>query len=149
MNERDVFRKTERLLHNYRHNLSQLEVLVSKLADIESRGDIHAQDYTGRLKSGAGDADPVSCHVQRILDIEHRISVLERYTVPITMLHADLRRSPDGMNRHYIIILEGFYMEGLPLTRLLEQTRWSRNTFYSRRFYLVGLAAEYLGFKAD
>ncbi len=149
MNRRGIFGKTERLLHNYHHNLTQLGVLFGELTDMQSRGDIHAQDYTGRLKSGAGDADPVSSYVQRILTLEHRISVLERYTMPITRLHADLRRYPEGMNRHYQTILEDFYFGGLPLTRLLELTGWSRSTFYSRRLFLVEIAAEYLGFKAD
>ena len=144
MKKRDTFRRTERALYTYQHNLSQLEVLSAELRDMQSRGDIHAQDYTGRLKSGAGDADPVSSYVQRILTLERRISVLERYTRPVTKLRLDLRASSDTMSRHYLTILEDFYFGGLPLTRLLELTRWSRSTFYSRRLSLVNIAADYL-----
>ena len=141
------FRKVERCLFHYRVNKSRLEQIMSELEELQKAGDVHAQDYTGRMKTSASNADPVSSYVHKVLTLEHRISVLERYTVPMTQLLDDLQHSPDSMSRHYQQILKLFYFGGLTVSGVLEITRWNRNTFYSRRHSLINLAADYLFIK--
>ena len=144
MRKRDTFRKTEYCLYHYRKNLLTIDMLRSELAELLSTGDVHAQDYTGRMNTGAGNADPVSSYVCKVLTLEHRISVLEKYTAPITQLLDDLQHSADNMSRHYLQILEYFYFGGLTVSRILEKTGWNRNTFYSRRHSLVSIAVGYI-----
>ena len=144
MKGRDPFRKTEKILHGYRLNCARLEHLRVELEELRNAGDVRVQDYSGRMSAGAGNANPVDTYVQKILTLEHRISVLERYTLPIARLHDDLRRSRDNMSRHCLRILEGYYFGGLTVSRMLEITRWSKSTFYSRRLSLVSLAVGYV-----
>ena len=144
MRKRDTFRKTEYCLYHYRKNLVTLDMLRSELAELLSTGDVHVQDYTGRMNTSAGNADPVNAYTHKLLTLEHRISVLEKYTAPITQLLDDLQHSADTMSRHYLQILEYFYFAGLTVSRVLEKTHWNRNTFYSRRLSLVNLAVEYI-----
>jgi len=141
MRKRDMYRKTEQCLYNYRTNLARLELLRSEVEELTNTGDIHVQDYGGRVNSSAVHADPVNRYVHKLLTLEHRISVLERYTRPITLLLENLQQDTDNMSRHYLRILEYFYFGRLPVSRILEITRWNRNTFYSRRHSLVMLAA--------
>ena len=149
MRKRDTFRMTERCLYHYRKNLLTIDMLRSEIAELLSTGDVHAQDYSGRMNTSAGNADPVNAYTHKLLMLEHRISVLERYTAPITQLLDDLERSTDNMSRHYLQILECFYFGGLTVSRMLEKTRWNRNTFYSRRHSLVSLAVGYIFRKKD
>ena len=144
MRKRDAFRRTEYCLYHYRKNLVTLDMLRSEIAELLSTGDVHAQDYTGRMNTDAGNADPVSSYVCKVLTLEHRISVLEKYTAPITQLLDDLQHSTDNMSRHYLQILKLFYFGGLTVSRILEKTHWNRNTFYSRRHSLVSLAVGYI-----
>ena len=140
----DPFRKIEKILHNYRLNCARLEYLRIELEELRRAGDVRVQDYSGRLSAGAGNANPVDTYVQKILTLEHRISVLEKYTAPIARLHEDLRMSTDTMSRNYLCILEDYYLGGLTVSRILELTHWNKSTFYSRRLYLVSLAAGYV-----
>ena len=144
MRKRDTFRMTERCLYHYRKNLLTIDMLRSEIEELQSTGDVHAQDYSGRMNTSAGNADPVSSYVCKVLTLEHRISVLEKYTAPITQLLDDLQHSADNMSRHYLQILEYFYFGGLTVSRILEKTGWNRNTFYSRRHSLVSLAVGYI-----
>ena len=136
-------RHVERCLRGYRKNTALLEELRAELDGLNSTSDIHAQDYSGRLIAGAGGADPVGSYVQRKLNLEHRISVLESYTEPVRQLRDDLLRSTDMASRNMQTILEQHYLAGVPMTRLLEVTGWNRSTFYSRRLSLVTLAVGY------
>ena len=140
----DTYRKAESCLYHYRKHLVILDTLRAELEELRNTGDIHAQDYTGRMNTSAGNADPVNAYTHKILTLEHRILVLERYTAPITQLLDDLQHSTDNMSRHYLQILKLHYFGGLTVSRLLEKTRWNRNTFYSRRYSLVGLAVRYV-----
>ena len=143
MREIDGYRVAEKCLRGYKINTARLEQLRAELIDIQEGTDIHAQDYSGRVMSGAGGADPVSSYVQRKLNIEHRISVLERYTEPVRKLREDLQRSTDTASRNMLVVLEQHYIGSVPMTRLLEVTGWNRSTFYSRRLSLVTLAVSY------
>ena len=143
MKERDTFRKVERYLRDYQINTARLDELRAELKELQAGSDIHAQDYSGRVMMGAGGADPVGAYVQKVLNLEHRISVLERYTLPVHQLREDLQRSTDGGSRHMLLILEQHYISGVPMTRLLEVTGWNRSTFYSRRLSLITLAVSY------
>ena len=105
MKSGDQFRRTEKILHNYRLNCARLECLRSELEELRRAGDVRVQDYSGRLSAGSSNANPVDVYVQKILTLEHRISVLEKYTAPIAQLHEDLRYSTDSMSRHYLRIL--------------------------------------------
>ena len=140
----DQFRKTEKILHGYRLNCARLGYLRIELEELRRAGDVRVQDYSGRLSAGISNSNPVDTYVQKILTLEHRISVLERYTVPIARLHKDLRNSMHTMSRHYMCILESFYFGGLTVSRMLELTHWNKSTFYSRRLSLVGLAVSYI-----
>ena len=140
----DQFRRTEKILHNYRLNCARLEHLRIEIEELCRAGDVRVQDYSGRMSAGISNANPVDTYVQKILTLEHRISVLERYTAPIVRLYEDLRNSADTMSRKYLRILEYFYFGGQTVSRILELTRWSKSTFYSRRLSLVGLAVSYI-----
>ncbi len=140
----DQFGRIEKILHNYRLNCARLEYLRSELEELRHAGDVRVQDYSGRLAAGSGNANPVDTYVQKILTLEHRISVLEKYTAPVSRLHDDLRKSTDTMCKHYLRILEYFYFGGLPVSRVLEITHWNKNTFYSRRISLISLAVDYV-----
>ena len=140
----DQFRRTEKILHGYRLNYARLEYLKAELEELRSAGDVRVQDYSGRMSAGADNANPVDTYVQKILTLEHRISVLERYTAPIAQLHEDLRKSTDSMSRNYLRILEYYYFGGLTVSRILELIHWNKSTFYSRRLSLVNLAAGYI-----
>jgi len=131
-------------LHNYRLNCARLESLRVELEELRRAGDVRVQDYSGRMSAGAGNANPVDTYVQKILTLEHRISVLERYTDPVSRLHEDLRKSTDTMSKHYLRILEWYYFGGLTVSRILEITRWNKSTFYSRRLSVVSLAVSYI-----
>ena len=144
MKSGNLFQRTEKILHNYCLNCARLEYLRVELEELRCAGDIHVQDYSGRLSAGIGNAKPVENYVQKILTLEHRISVLEKYTVPIAQLHEDLRKSTDAMSRNYLRILEYFYFGGLTVSRILEITHWGKSTFYSRRLSLVSLAVGYI-----
>ena len=144
MRKRDTFRRTEYCLYHYRKNLLTIDMLRSEIAELLSTGDVHAQDYSGRMNTSADNADPVSSYVCKVLTLEHRISVLEKYTAPITQLLDDLQHSTDNMSRHYLQILKLFYFGGLTVSRILEKTGWNRNTFYSRRHSLVSLVVGYI-----
>ena len=143
MREVDAYRKVKKCLRRYKINTARLEELRAELKELQAGSDIHAQDYSGRIMMGAVGADPVGAYVQRKLNLEHRISVLERYTQPIQQLQDDLQRSTDRVSRHMLLILEQYYLAGVPMTRLLEVTGWSRSTFYSRSLSLVSLAISY------
>ena len=145
----DQFRKTEKILHGYRPNCARLDYLRAELEMLRSANDVRAQDYSGRMSAAPGNANPVDTYVQKILTLEHRISILEKYTAPISRLHEDLRKSTDNMSRKYLRILECFYFEEQTVSRILELTHWSKSTFYSRRLYLVGLAAGYIFSEVD
>ncbi len=144
MKDADPFRKAEKILHNYRLNCARLESLRVELEELRRAGDVRVQDYSGRMSAGAGNANPVDTYVQKILTLEHRISVLERYTDPVSRLHEDLRKSTDTMSKHYLRILEWYYFGGLTVSRILEITRWNKSTFYSRRLSVVSLAVSYI-----
>ena len=146
---RDMFRKTEKRLYSYPHNLSLIGELAGKIAQLRDSGDVHAQDYGGRVKAGAGDADPVGAYVQNILTLEHRISVLEQATRPVTSLLEYLEVSAESTHKHCLTILREFYFSRTPASRLLEATGWHRSTFYSRRLSLVIMAASFFGFCAE
>ena len=143
MREIDGYRVAEKCLRGYKINTARLEQLRAELKELQAGSDIHAQDYRGRLLTVAGGADPVGSYVHRLMSIEHRISVLERYTEPVRKLREDLQRSTDTASRHMLLILEQHYIAGVPMTRLLEVTGWNRSTFYSRRLSLVALAVSY------
>ncbi len=149
MRKREVFRKTEHCLYHYRLNTARLEVVRSELEKLRQAGDVHAQDYSGRMNAGACNADPISSYVHKLLSLEHRISVLERYTQPITRLITDLQHSPEKMSRNYLLVLEYFYFSGLTVPRILEIIHWSRSTFFSRRLSLVILASDYIFVKTN
>ena len=144
MKSSDQFRRAEKILRNYRLNCARLEYLKSELEKLRGASDIRVQDYSGRMSAAAVHSNPVDTYVQKILTLEHRISVLERYTLPVERLHDDLRKSSDTMSRHCLRILEDYYLGGLTVSRMLEITRWSKSTFYSRRLSLVSLAVEYV-----
>jgi len=144
MKDADPFRKAEKILHNYRLNCARLESLRVELEELRRAGDVRVQDYSGRMSAGAGNANPVDTYVQKILTLEHRISVLERYTDPVSRLHEDLKKSTDTMSKHYLRILEWYYFGGLTVSRILEITRWNKSTFYSRRLSVVSLAVSYI-----
>ena len=143
MRKIDEYKRAEKSLRDYKINTARLEQLRAELKELQAGSDIHAQDYRGRLLTVAGGADPVGAYVQKVLSLEHRISVLERYTQPIQQLQDDLQRSTDAASRHMLLILEQHYIAGMPMTRLLEVTGWNRSTFYSRRLSLVALAVSY------
>ena len=143
MRKIDVYSRAEKCLRGYKINTARLEQLRAELKELQAGSDIHAQDYSGRIMMGAVGADPVGAYVQRKLNLEHRISVLERYTQPIQQLQDDLQRSTDRVSRHMLLILEQHYLAEVPMTRLLEVTGWNRSTFYSRRLSLVTLAVSY------
>lgn len=143
MREINAYRHAEKCLRGYKINTARLEQLRAELIDLQAESDIHAQDYKGRVMSGAVGADPVSSYVHRVMNIEHRISVLERYTLPVQQLREDLQRSTDTASRNMLLVLEQYYLAGVPMTRLLEVTGWNRSTFYSRRLSLVTLAVSY------
>ena len=143
MREVDAYRKAEKCLRGYKINAARLDELRAELKELQTGSDIHAQDYSGRMLTVAGGADPVCAYVQKILNLEHRISVLERYTLPVHQLREDLLRSTDAASRHMLLILEQHYIAGVPMTRLLEVTGWNKSTFYSRRLSLVALAVSY------
>ena len=143
--ENNTYRYAEKCLRRYPRNVILTAVLSEKIAVLKSSSDIHVQDYGGRVNSSAGYADPVNSYVHRLLDLERRLSVIERSTLPITRLQEDLLSSSETMSRHYLRILQDFYFGGHTVSWMLGQTRWSRSTFYSRRFSVVRLAAEYLG----
>ena len=149
MKSGDQFRRTEKILHNYRLNCARLECLRSELEELRRAGDVRVQDYSGRLSAGSSNANPVDVYVQKILTLEHKISVLERYTAPIAQLYEDLICSTDSMSKHYLRILEEFYFGGLTVSRILEMTHWSKSTFYSRRLSLVSLAIGYVFSEVD
>ena len=144
MKSSDPFRKTEKILHSYRLDCARLEYLRIELEELRRAGDVRIQDYSGRLSAGSNNANPVDTYVQKILNLEHKISVLERYTVPVAQLYEDLQSSTDTMSRHMLRILEYFYFGGVTVSRILELTHWSKNTFYSRRLSLVNLAVSYI-----
>ena len=144
MKDADPFRRTEKILHNYRLDCARLEYLKRELEELRHAGDVRIQDYSGRLAAGSGNANPVDTYVQKILTLEHRISVLEKYTAPIHRLHDDLRKSTDTMCKHYLRILEYYYFGGMTVSRILEITHWNKSTFYSRRYSLVSLAVGYI-----
>ena len=143
MIDRENYRRVEGYLRSYQKNTARLEQLRAELEEIQTGSDIHAQDYSGRLKAVAGGADPVGLYVQRVMSLEHRISVLERYTQPVSDLLEDLRNSPDRASHNLLLILEQHYLAGVAVSRLLEVTGWNRSTFYSRRLSLVSLAVSY------
>ena len=143
MREINTYRHVEKCLRGYKINSARLEQLRAELIDLQAESDIHAQDYSGRMMSGAVGADPVSSYVHRVMNIEHRISVLEKYTLPVQQLREDLQRSTDSASLNMLVILEQHYLAGVPMTRLLEVTGWNRSTFYSRRLSLVTLAVSY------
>ena len=147
MREVDAYRKAEKCLRGYKINTARLDELRAELKELQAGSDIHAQNYSGRILTVASVADPVGAYVQKVLTLEHRISVLERYTQPIQQLQDDLQRSTDGASRHMLLRLEQHYLTGVPMTRLLEITGWNKSTFYSRRLSLVSLAVEYLKLK--
>ena len=143
MHKIDEYKRAEKSLRGYKINTARLDELRAELKELQAGSDIHAQDYSGRILTVAGGADPVCAYVQKILNLEHRISVLERYTLPVHQLREDLLRSTDAASRHMLLILEQHYLAGVPMTRLLEITGWNKSTFYSRRFSLVSLAVSY------
>lgn len=143
MTSREQYRKAEHCLRNYRKNIARLEYLRAELKELQGTSDVHAQDYQGRVMLAAGAADPVGMYVQKILTLEHRISLLEKYTLPVQRLREDLSRSTDPMSRHMLLILDQYYLSGTTASRLLEVTGWSRSTFYSRCLSIVGLAVSY------
>ena len=69
MRSRDAYRRAERCLYHYRHNLAAIDVLKSELEELLSTGDVHAQDYSGRMNTSAGNADPVSSYVCKVLTL--------------------------------------------------------------------------------
>ena len=144
MKSSDQFRRAEKILRSYRLDCARLEYLKSELEKLRCASDIRVQDYSGRMSAAAVHSNPVDTYVQKILTLEHRISVLERYTLPVGRLHDDLRKSSDTMSRHYLRILEDYYLGGLTVSRMLEITRWSKSTFFSRRLSLVNLAVGYI-----
>lgn len=149
MKNADQFRRAEKILHNYRLNCARLEYLKNELEELRRAGDVRIQDYSGRMSAAAVVSNPVDTYVQKILTLEHRISVLERYTAPVARLRDDLRKSSDTMSKHYLRILEDYYLGGLTVSRIVEITRWNKSTFYSRRLCLVSLAVEYIFFEID
>ncbi len=138
-----IYRYAEKCLYSYRKNLSLLEGFSNELEILRSCGDVHAQDYSGRINSSAGNADPIHGYVHKILTLERKIESLIRRTKPITCLHEYLQSSLDTMHKHYLRILELYYFAHIPITRIIEITRWNRSTFYSRRYSLVCIAVSY------
>ena len=149
MSSADPFQRAEKILHNYRLNCARLESLRIELEELRRASDIRVQDYSGRMSAAAGHSNPVDTYVQKVLTLEHRISVLEKYTAPTGRLHGDLRKSSDSMSRHYLRILEDYYLGGLTVSRMLEITRWSKSTFFSRRYSLVVLTVGYIFSEVD
>ena len=143
MTGKDI-RRVERVLREYPRNVRLCASLREEISRLRTACDVHAQDYAGRVMSTAGNADPVSSYVQRLMSLEHRAAVLERYTRAVRKLQVMLQLSTDRMSVHYLLILEEYYFCGVPASRLLEATGWSRSTFYSRRLSVIGLAADYL-----
>lgn len=70
--------------------------------------------------------------------------MLEKYIAPVSRLYDDLRESSDTMGQYYLRILEYYYLGDLTVSSMLEITRWSKSTFFSRRYSLVVLAVGYI-----
>lgn len=138
------YRRTEKFLYDYERNISLLKLYREQLSILQQASDVHAQDYSGRIQAAAGTADPVGSYVHRLLYLEHRIAVVGRQTKPLTLLYTDLQSSSNSMSKHYLLILRDYYISGLTVKQILQATHWARSTFFSRRYSLVCIAADYL-----
>ena len=78
MRSRDAYRRAERCLYHYRKNLLAIDVLKSELEGLQNSGDVHAQDYTWRMKTSASNADPVNAYTHKLLMLEHRNTFYSR-----------------------------------------------------------------------
>lgn len=144
--EQSPFRAAEGCLYNYRRNLSQIETLRQKLKLVESTSAVKIQNYQMRF-SGGDLSCPVEERVEKIDDIEGRIALLERWTLPITRLITDLGSAyvlQGSENAEMLKLLQIRYLGDNSWQKTAEELDIPETTIRRRRHLLVKKAMEYL-----
>ena len=144
--EQSPFRTAEGCLYNYRRNLSQIETLRQELKLLESSSAVKIQNYQMRF-SGGDPSCPVEVRVEKIDDMEGHIAFLERWTLPITRLIADLGSAyvlQGSENAEMLKLLQVRYLGGNSWPKTVEELDIPETTVRRRRHLLVKKAMEYL-----
>ena len=144
------FRSAERCLYDYKKNLARLEVLREDLRVFRSQTSVKVQDYDfNSIANAGGHSDPVAARLLRIERLEEEIAWLERRTVPITRLRADLESSDvlEGTHKADLAeILRLLYLGGNTASAVISELKFGRSVFFDKRRALVYMAIDYLGF---
>lgn len=147
MKQKDKFRYAEKCLYEYKRNIAGLKVLREDLRVFQNGLDVRAQNYQYTFGFNGEVSDPVHQRLAKIEKIEERISILERWTKPITQLIEDLT-APEVLryseNKGLMEILSLMYFGKNPPETIMEELKIARRTFYNRRRELVNMAVSYL-----
>ena len=139
------FRFAERCLYDYRENVARIEALRVELKSLDALSSVKVQTYDGIPGSG-WICDTVSERLERIERVEQHILFLERRTLPITLLEADLS-SPyvlEPAKKEMLGILRLRYIHSSTWERTMAVLNIGKSTYLRRRKDLVGMAIRYL-----
>ena len=148
LKQKDRFRYAEKWLYGYKKNIACLEILRGDLQIKESGSDVHAQNYQSQFGVSGEPSSPVHSYLVSIETLRERIRYLERWTIPITKLIADLN-SPytltGSRNVDLLQVLNFMYFGENPPKEVMNKLKIPDRTFTRRRRELVRVAIDYLG----
>lgn len=141
-------RLAEKCLYSYNENLARLDVLRQDLKVLRATSSVQAQRYDAVSRSRGSHSDPVMARMLHIEELERVIVWLERRTLPIQRLVADLE-GPDVLQNSpksdLLRVLRLLYFgKNLP-SQVAQEMRVSRHFVYDRRNELRKMAVSYLG----
>ena len=130
--------KAERMMWNYRQNVTR----AGKMRMIkELLQSVRGQDYGAHTVNGV--SDPVMEVVHRKLELERKMSVLEREIQAVESLKASL--PVEELNTWQMLgILKNRYMEHKEPDRVMRELGITKATYYRRNNELIERAGEYV-----
>jgi len=149
MQENNKFRRAEKYLYEYKRNLAAIEILTEDLRVERASCDVHAQNYQLAFGFNSEPSNPPEARVVKLESLENKITMLERYTKPITHLIDDLSTSDNlqgSDNKLLLDILKLLYFGKNTVEAILDELCIARRTFSRKRRDLVLMAAQYLAF---
>ena len=142
-------RLAEKCLYSYNENLARLDVLRKDLKVLRVTSSVQAQRYDAVSAHGnGGHSDPVMARMLRIEGMERLISWLERRTLPIQRMVADLEGPdvlPNSPKADLLKVLRLLYFGNNLLSQVADEMKVSRQFVHNKREELRKMAISYLG----
>ena len=143
--DKNLFRYTEKCLHEYVQNCAKLERLKGDLVLLRSATDVKAQSYDIAPTSSSA-SDPVFAFFISVENLEWKIKMLERITEPVKKFMADLAQNRDRKNSMFMTILKLYYFDNYSVEAVMQELHICRAAFFNQKKSFVRQAMSYFGF---